>query len=55
MQEIGVTENRNLSEVRARIAELREAQRHLCEDVYQILRRLDEIENAISKLEKQGS
>jgi uncharacterized protein YoxC len=45
--------DKNLHGVWTSTEELRAAQRRLCEDVYQILRRLDEIEKSITRLEQR--
>jgi hypothetical protein len=47
-----VTEDGNPSGESVSTEELRKAQQRLCEDVYQILRRLDKLERLISELER---
>lgn len=45
--------DKNLDGARVSTEQLREAQWQLCEDVYQILRRLDKLERDISRLEQR--
>jgi hypothetical protein len=48
-----VTKDKNHHGVRGSTEELRKAQRRFCEDLLQILRRLDEMEKQISRLEQE--